>query len=295
MSKYIERVCLPASGSVLGQIINFAISMVDIESDDPSITSAPYGWAIWHAIAEGAIGFYDTDISAIRGWWVFAGAETKNRYGQPDIGIFRTDSDVRTQITHHIEYTKSDGMKLLRANPLRTPPYRQMLRDADRIEAALSLLDVNLRASKRTQILQVPKEQRNTLLEILKDQENGDFSVIARESLSVIGSLDVSVPFVGGDIHTLVNNLWADALRRWGGVTPPQYKAERTQSAEVSATVAESIDNIYVMIDTLNADAERLGVPVRFKYRGYGARFDYDTPAEPQEPPQNAEGGQGNE
>lgn len=273
-TKWCERVSLPAAGSVLGQIVNFAISMIEVESDDFAVKFAPQGWAVWNAIANGRVGFYETDITPLRGWWIFAGSQERDRYGQPTVGVFRTDSDSSNTMIRNVTNTVGEGMKLIRANPMGTPPIQEMRRDAARIELAYRLLDANLRAAKRTQILQCDKNQKDTLLEILEDQADGDFSIVDRNVMSEIGMLDVSVPFVGGDVHTLINNLWADALRRWGGVTPPQYKAERTQSAEVSATVAESVDNIYIMLDTMNADAERLGVPVKFKYRGFGARFD---------------------
>lgn len=284
-----ERIFLPDASAVTLQIVNFAASMIEIESDDPAVKQAPRGWALVNLFRYGMIGFYDSESPALRGWWIAMGADRFNRYKQPIRCECRTDRTGAASMFKTIEYDpKKRGMKLLRANPLTVPPLIAMQEDAGRIERAYSLLDVNLRAAKRTQILTCEKNQKDAVLDILADQDDGEFSVIDRSALSEIGSLDISVPYVGGDVHALISNLWADALRRWGGVTPPQYKAERTQSAEVAASVAESIDNIYIMLDTLNADAKRVGVPVRFKYRGYGATFDQD-PADTVEDNENAE------
>lgn len=283
---FTERIHLPDASATLLQIINFAASMIDVKSDDPAIKEAPRGWALYNLFRYGMIGFYDADSPALRGWWIAMGYDRLNRYGLPVRAECRTDKTGAASVFKTIEYRPNErGMKILRANTLAIPPLLAMRQDAERIDRAYSLLDVNLRAAKRTQILTCEKNQKDAVLNVLADQEEGDFSVLDRSTLSEIGSIDISVPYVGGDVHALISNLWADALRRWGGVTPPQYKAERTQSAEVAASVAESIDNIYIMLDTLNADAERVGVPVRFEYRGYGATFDQD----PQEDTQNAD------
>lgn len=287
---FTERIHLPDASATLLQIINFAASMIDVKSDDPAIKSAPRGWALYNLFRYGMIGFYDADSPALRGWWIAMGYDRLNRYGLPVRAECRTDKTGAASVFKTIEYRPNErGMKILRANTLSIPPLLAMREDARRIDRAYSLLDVNLRAAKRTQILTCEKNQKDAVLNVLADQEEGDFSVLDRSTLSEIGSIDISVPYVGGDVHALISNLWADALRRWGGVTPPQYKAERTQSAEVAASVAESIDNIYIMLDTLNADAERVGVPVRFEYRGYGATFDHDPQDVEQDPQKEVE------
>lgn len=289
-NKLTERIYLPDASAVTLQIANFAASMIDIVSDDPAINEAPRGWALVNLFRYGSIGFYDADSPALRGWWVTMGFDRRNRYGQPVRVECRTDKTGSAAMFKTAEYDpQKRGMKILRANPLMVPPLIAMQEDAKRIERAYSLLDANLRAAKRTQILTCEKNQKDAVLEVLADQEEGEVSVLDRAALSEIGTVDISVPFAGGDIHAMINNLWADALRRWGGVTPPQYKAERTQSAEVAASVAESIDNIYIILDTLNSDAKRLGVPARFVYRGYGATFDNGPEETPDEQQDNAE------
>lgn len=271
-----ERIKIPDGSDPLSAIINFAASMVEIQSDDEAVMAAPSGWVMRQVFDYGQVGFYDTDSPALRGWWIVTAASSLDRYGQPIRATCRTERTGTGGIMRSIVHKKGPGMKILRANPIAKPPRLLMEQDAWRIEHAYGLLDANLKSAARTQILMCDKTQKDALMSLLVAQANGDFSIVDRSILNEIGSIDISTPFVGNDVHTLISNLWGDALRRWGGVTPPQYKAARTQSAEVAATVAETIDNIYIILDTLNGDAERLGVPVKFVYRGYGATFDQD-------------------
>ena len=280
----IERVFLPATGSVLEDIINFACAMVEIVPTDGDTLQEPSGWATRWLIEQGVIGWNETD-GAMRGWWLVNGFTELNRYGQPKAAFCRTQATASGEIVRRISYEPGKGMHIIRANTLAIPPRLFMASFARLIEQAERLLWTNMRASTRSQLIGAPKDQVETVRGILEDANNGDASVIETTIAQSLSSLDLSVPFMGNDIHQLLTSLYSDAYRRFGGVTPPQYKAERQQSAEIAAQIASTIDNVYIMIDTFNDGCERYGVPRKMVYRGYGARWDTDAPAEAEKTP----------
>ena len=271
-----QRISIPPASSVLGQLINFACSMIGIESTDGSVDDAPSAWVIRLIIDYGRVGFYDTPNKNMRGWWIVNELGELNRYGLPKRLVCRSEATGSGEFVRQAVYGKENGMKLLRANSLMTPPRFIMEKYARVIEEAEVLLSANIEASRRAQVLKCPKSMVHTVEDALEDAGRGLPVILESGIGDQIESMDISVPFYANDIHALITSLYADAIKRFGGVTPTQYKAERVQSAEVSASVAEAIDNIYIMIDTLNEDCERYGVPRRFFYRGFGAVFDRD-------------------
>lgn len=54
-----------------------------------------------------------------------------------------------------------------------------------------------------------------------------------------------------------------ETLTRIGVMTNPIEKKERVQTAEVNSNIGQTIDSIYVMIDTFNHDAKVGGLPLR--------------------------------
>lgn len=271
-----QRISIPPASSVLGQLINFACAMIGIETTDGSVDAAPSAWVIRQIIDYGRVGFYDTSNKNMRGWWIVNELGELNRYGLPRRLVCRTEATTSGEFVRPAVYSKEKGMKLLRANALMTPPRYIMEKYARVIEEAETLLRSNIEASRHAQVLTCPKSLVHTVEDALEDATDGLPAIIEQGIADQIGNIDISVPFYANDIHSLITSLYADAIKRFGGVTPTQYKAERVQSAEVSASVAEAIDNIYIMIDTLNEDCERYGVPRRFFYRGFGAVFDRD-------------------
>lgn len=271
-----ERVYLPARGRVLDTLINFACAMLDVVPTDGETADEPQGWVARNLIDFGVLGWNDTE-GAMRGWWLTAAYTELNRYGMPKQAFCRTEATASGGITRRIEYAADrPGMKLVRANAKMVPPRLVMLEYARKIEQCERLLWANMRGAMRSQIVAAPKEQVETVRGILEDASNGDASVVEAAVAASLSTIDISVPFMGNDIHQLLTALYSDAYRRFGGVTPPQYKAERQQSAEIAAQVAEAIDNVYIMVDTFNDDCKRYGVPREMIYRGYGATFDRD-------------------
>lgn len=268
-----------AARELTEELLDFACSQVRVERTDDrkDFPEPPHGWIVRKLLKKGRVGYVDDGI--LRGWYEVGKLGTRSRYGLPTVVYARTDATSDNSFVFNAA-TKPDhtGTEcvVIGANPKQRPPVLTMCRYADvlaRLDAGIS---TNALASLRSQIVGTPKEYADSVELLLDDALHGLPSTITTDMLDALRTVDVSVPFDGILRHTLRQTIYAEALRHFGGVTPPQYKAERVQGAEVAANVAESIDNIYIMIEQFNRDADYFGVPYRMEYVGYGARYDVD-------------------
>lgn len=95
---------------------------------------------------------------------------------------------------------------------------------------------------------------------------------------------DTGATFMCDQYMQLRKEFINETLNRLGVQTANTDKRERVQTAEVESTVGEVIDNIYVMVDTFNYDAEIAGLPLRMRvnsvvedYYGLSQKDDKDT------------------
>lgn len=262
---------------IADQILNFACSMLKATRTDGERDTLPAGWLERQLLLDGRVGYLHSRTDA-GGFYKIRGNAQRNRYGLPVSVIAQTLAS--SPITFQVELydpdrRDNDGrMALIRANAGSTTPYETIWRYAETIARANLHVNVNLIASMRTRILGVPPDQSGIGEIILADSMNGQPSVVTNGALSGIETQDLSVPLDAPQVHALVLQLWSDALKQFGGITPGAYKAERTQSAEVNANIAQSIDNVYILIEQANADMERQEVPYKLEYVGYGVTYD---------------------
>lgn len=259
----------PTQYTTADQLRSFALGMLEVVG---APNPAPPGWVEGAIFDRGMVGWYDGDITGLHGWLWVESTEGIWRYNVP-LRAYCSGRAGGLQKALPVVDGAEPGLHLLRANTAAIPPRLAVLECASRIDAAKSLLDANLIASKRTQIITCDRRQKSTVEGILEDAADGRPSILD-EAVADIRTVDVSVPFIGNEVHALIQSLNADALKMLGGITPTAYKAERVQTAEVEAQAAEAIDQIYLTIDTFNADSERAGLPWRLRYRGFGARID---------------------
>lgn len=259
-------------------LVNYAVGMVGLRrTDGVEGKDPPDGWVQNNLIRDGRCGFLDGD-GAEGGFYVVNGAgETGyakgpvKRYDVPRY-VFAKASRTGEQTPFLVNTNK---MHIIRANPMSYPPIISIRRYAALIAQCYTALAVNLRASMKAQMIGCDPKQKDNIEDFLMDVYGGAaFGVFENSGLEAVSQLDISVDFRGQEIHDLLRTLEGDAHREIGGVTPPQFKAERTQSAEVSAAIGETIDFVNLLINTANADLEACGAPYEFYNRGFSARFD---------------------
>lgn len=266
-------------GVITAELLDFATGQVQaLQTDGASDnTPPPPAWIVRNLLKYGEL-VYVPDGDPLAGWYLASGHTIVDRYTRPLTVYARTQATNQTVLPLQTVFGGGNA-RILRANPASRPPLRTMERYGAFITACDVALYANITASMRTQVLGAPAKMRDTLECVLDDARRGMPTILTDDQLAQISSTDVSVPFAGADIHNLRKDIYAEAIKHFGGITPAQYKAERVQAAEVGAHVAESIDNVYIMIDTFNEDAATQGVPWRLKYVGMGAQYDNDTPA----------------
>lgn len=264
------------TGAIENAILNFACAMVRCERTDGKPDNIPNGWGVKNLIQYGQIGYLHSSTEA-EGLYRISKVSTRDRYGTPIEVNAQTDA---TGSAPFVVSTTRDGeptdgrMSIIRANATAAPPFVTIQRYAEMIAKAEFHVNVNLLASLRSQIVGLPDGQSAAFDMIMENAMNGFPTKITDDLAHSLTTFDISVPLDSPQVYQLVLQLWASALKQFGGVTPESYKAERTQTAEVDATIAQSIDNVYILIDQANEDCKRQNVPLRFVYAGYGAVYD---------------------
>lgn len=268
--------------SITENVVRFACSQVTAVRTDGQDDPVPPGWIVENLIRRGVLG-YKHAWDASEGWYYIDECGQKNRYGEPFYVEAYTQASARRpqRLRTDTDGIRRNTVSIVSANVTGTPPILTIERYAKIIAALDTLIYTNTLAASRTQIIGANKRQFATLKSMFDDIVQGLPSFIDQEIAATIQRVDVSVPFIGNDGYTLRTNMYNELLNMWGGLAPTAYKAERTQSAEVSAMVGNSIDNVYIMIDSVNRDCTDGEVPYKLVYTGYGARFDVSPATEP--------------
>ena len=272
------------ANSITESVIRFACSQVTAVRTDGQDDPVPPGWIVEQLIRRGKLG-YKHAWDATEGWYFIDNGGQLNRYGEPfHVSAYTQASGKATQrLRTDCDGVRRNTISIVAANVTETPPVLMIERYAKIIAALDTLIYTNTLAASRTQIIGANKRQFATLKSMFDDIVQGLPSFIDQEIAATIQRVDVSVPFIGNDVHQLRTNMYNELLNMWGGLAPTAYKAERTQSAEVSAMVGNSIDNVYIMIDSVNRDCRDGEVPYQLVYTGYGARFDVSPATNPEQ------------
>lgn len=226
----------------------------------------------------GAVGYVDEEQSyslGVRaGWYWVRSCGFNSEYGFPQsYNLVFGNYDVAKSNVFYKDF------HLLHANATHYPWALRFLRDAKELTALNVSEKINTEASRNADLIPVPNvETEQTLRRAYDNMRNGCATVVLSESAAECLQNKVTnpTPFIADSIHALYQQKYADALKRCGIVSANDYKKERVQTAEVNAGAGESIDYIYILIDSFNDSCEREGLPFRMSFNGYAARFDRD-------------------
>lgn len=276
--------------SYVDDLINLACDQIEIEHLDPEV---PKNFIPKVLIREGKIGFLKRDDPS-RGFY------RANETGEP--GRY----DVYRNFFFYTRYggfyaSYDEGARLIPANATKIPPVFAFERAGVMLDMADRSIAANIRAQIYGRVLQAGTDkQRETLLALLDSVESGKPIVVTPEAGEILGSsLDLTVPVTFDKVLLARSAIWSGIVKRVGSVAADQYKKERVQSMEVDAAIGETIDSVYIMINSFNEAAKREDIRgldgglIQMKYTGYAARFDEDgedDPAEPQNDPNAAAG-----
>lgn len=277
--KRIEAPLLPWV-DYAGDALNMAADLVAIPNLGNSVAK---NFIATTLIKEGGIGFWDLPAdNPARGFYRARRLFRPDRLGEwhdfefwngVERGWFRINRD--------------RGARYIRANALASPTYPFLLRSAVMLDVADRSIAANIRAQIYGRIIKAPTSMTDEdILAMIAAVESGKPFPLDAAAFETLKGEDISVPFTADRVASVRSMIWSDMLKRVGSVAADHYKRERTQSAEVSASVSEAIDMVYIMINTFNDDCKRQnilgdnGEPLEMIYTGYLDRFD----REPEDP-----------
>lgn len=158
----------------------------------------------------------------------------------------------------------------IRANHLATPNITQYLEhQAGKLAELEVTLAQNIIASRRADILSVPdKKFVLSLKNALEEQKLGSPVIFGdQDFFDTVKTYNLSVTFEGDRINDLLRQVYRETLEHVGIITPSN-KRERVNNGEVQSESVLAYDNIYTVIDSVNRDAERGGIPFRIEFNG---------------------------
>lgn len=103
----------------------------------------------------------------------------------------------------------------------------------------------------------------------IQDTLDGDSAVVVKKNISAaLSGMRNETPYVADKIHQEYREILNEVLTRVGIMTANTSKRERVQSAEVNATLGQSIDSIYTIIDFWNKQIDSYGLPYQMSLNG---------------------------
>lgn len=279
------RAILPYA-SYADDLINLACDQIAIDHLDPEV---PKNFIVKTLIDRGRVGFLDRPDPS-RGFYRMDIAGLPDRYD-----LYRHFYFYTYETGFYV--TWYDGAREIKANATACPPRFAFERAAVLLDMADRSIAANIRAQIYGRVLTATSEkQRAAVIALLDSVESGKPLVVTADLAEVLrSSLDISVPVTFDKVLAARAAIWSAIVKRVGSVASEQYKRERVQTAEVDAAIGETIDSVYILINSFNEATEREGIRgadgeiIRMRYTGYAARFDDGEP-EP-EPEPDPEGG----
>ena len=254
--------------------INLACDMVKVSGEDVPET-VPQSFIVRSLISSGRVGFIPGS-SAISGWFMAEGVGQVDRWG------FFRELWCYPANRERGFYRKAPAVKEIRANATGTallPLFHIWSRQLSACDGAIM---ANMESNRYGRMIGVPNEMKDSVRIALLEGRNGAPMVVESSLLAAMQNSDISVPYTAPTGAQVWQFIWSKCVRQLGGICSEQYRQERTQSAEVNASIGESIDHIYTMIDQFNADCKYHGVRAKMEYNGFAARYDEQPKSEPE-------------
>ena len=113
---------------------------------------------------------------------------------------------------------------------------------------------------------------------IQAQQDGAPTIAISSAMAGTLKSLTNETPYIADKLNQIKKEFRNEFLTRIGILTANTNKRERVQTAEVTATVGESVDLIYSVIDFWNKQNDSYGLPYTMKFNG--VTEDYYAPTE---------------
>lgn len=169
---------------------------------------------------------------------------------------------------------------------LRVPMWQTLSLYAQRLAEIDRTIDINVQAQKTPKIIQTTDAQRLTFKNLMMQVEGNNYWVLVDKSLNLkdINVLDLSNPFLGGDLINLKHQYWNEALTYLGVENVTTEKKERLIQDEVMSGMGDVEAQRFTRLNARQLACEQInelfGLDVKVNYRsgiyikadGYGSR-----------------------
>lgn len=284
-------------------VVDYATDALNMAADLVAIPNlpddTPKNFIATSLIKDGGVGFWDLpQDNPARGFY------RARKLFRPDrVGEWHSFNFFAGEDSGWFRVTREGGARFIRANASATPTFPFLLRSAVMLDVADRSIAANIRAQIYGRVIKAPSSMTDENIEaMIAAVESGKPFPLDAAAFEMLKGEDISVPFTADRVASVRSMIWSEMLKRVGSVAADHYKRERTQSAEVSASVSEAIDMVYIMINTFNDDCKRQniigtdGKPLTMIYTGYLDRFDDDeNDRDPAPDPDDGEKGADNE
>lgn len=165
-------------------------------------------------------------------------------------------------------YLKDKSVKIIRLRPCGESLQTWLWNESQNLAYIKMCKLCNLIATQTADVYEC--ENDKTVIEmksIFKKRAIGMPAIFSRKAgiASATQNIGSKTPFLADKLNQLFDEDKNRVLERLGILTANSDKRERVQVGEITASLGEVIDSIYVFIDTFNADAEKNGIPQRMK------------------------------
>lgn len=185
------------------------------------------------------------------------------------VDIYGLPTDyILTGYNGFVHTARAEEVDILRINDLAFPLYPFLQMQSRKLAEIDASIFQNLNAVKTMRMYEV--KDQSTLLSMQnaeKASSTGASCIFVTKGALKENVIvhETGAEYLCDKLTELKKEIMNETLIRLGIMTANTNKRERVQTAEVNATVGQTIDSIYIMIDTFNYDAEIAGLNLRMR------------------------------
>ena len=233
------------------------------------VTGKPLNFATQNFLKKGLFENNAMGYDKVVEKWAYIYGEGLNEEGNPTSLIFVTANGKTWRRKASYE-NEEGGAYLVKALPY-TMSMASLIRETtDFMTNCDVAMRQNLEACKTPYIV-ICKDKNLQLSfeQALQQKQDGQAVIVVSEQLGEgLKAVDISVPYLVDKFSETRDQERDTLLNKLGIMTANINKKERIQSAEVNATIGQTTDYIYLLIDTFNFQCETYGIPYEMQLNG---------------------------
>lgn len=162
-----------------------------------------------------------------------------------------------------------DEVRFIFASPSRRPLCDYLLHTAEILGYATASIRQNLRATMTPAIyVTSDADLRLSIENAIYEKEDGASAIVVNSDVgATLKGVKCETEYIADKVLDLRARIYKEVLKRLG-VPNSSNKREREQSAEIYADIADTVDSIYTIVDTWNAQMRDYELPFEMELNG---------------------------